>query len=292
MPSPSVTSKFISLSNEGPIVYTERVSLFHGEAPFCRTIILVHGLDGTVNTFHPIYAPLLTGLPSGSVLLAYDWSGSGLSPARKGSPPSIYDLVGDLETLIDSEVPTGFIDIIAHSAGTFLAVELLLSLSSVLSRVIHVALIAGPSAIPLSPQMVALQEQFASVVEKQGIPALVDGFCPMLLGETTLKENPLAVTVVRSVCMTQSSKRFSTAVRALSSYGAQRMPYVFENIPTDVKVLFIGGTEDKMVSLEVLDQISKRIKGSRVVSLQKVGHTPTVEDPIACASELVSFLKT
>lgn len=140
MSTVTVTPKSILLP-DGRSIYTERRT---ASSNATQTILFIHGLGGTftADIFYPIYSTFLAELTQ-TTLLSYTWPG-----AVDDKPVTLTTLVEEIEAILLSEVPSGPIVIIAHSAGTQLATSFITSDSPVLQRVSHPVLIAGPLDLP------------------------------------------------------------------------------------------------------------------------------------------------
>lgn len=190
----------------GVQLYTERVTA--AEVPtdqITSTIILVHGLDLAVSTWYPIYGTLVSAFPE-SALLAYDWSGSGSSPAhpsRRESGLTFAHLVGDLDALIAQETSTGPVTLIAHSAGSSIATQFLLSSTKHTSRITHAVFIGGPLEIPVDPSVTTLQYDVARKIDESGWAPLIDSRLVYTAGPTTVNSRPVAAALLRAVAIAQ-----------------------------------------------------------------------------------------
>lgn len=103
----NIVTKFSTLPS-GIQLYTERVTASDAPADGSpATITLIHGLTSSVNSWYPIYGSLLYALPS-ATLVAYDWSGCGLSPVHpsRADKLTFAHLVEDLDTLRTQEAMT------------------------------------------------------------------------------------------------------------------------------------------------------------------------------------------
>ncbi len=253
----TVTPKFISLSNARSI-YTERRTASSNPT---QTILFIHGLGGTADVFYPIYSTCLVELPQ-TTLLSYTWLGT-----VDDKPVILATLVEEIEAILFSEVPTGPIVIIAHSAGTQLATSFITSDSPVLQRVSHVVLIAGPLDLPFPDEVVAKQENLASLLATDGQQGLIDSLLSLFTGKTTMESRPLAAALVRAAAMVVHKESYAAAIRAFARGAKAPAKYDFSKIPEHVKVLIVGGGEDTMVPPEKLQAVTGKIKGAGYISL-------------------------
>lgn len=257
----TVAPKSILLPN-GRSIYTERRTASSNPT---QTILFIHGLGGTADIFYPIYSTFLAELPQ-TALLSYTWPG-----AIDTKPVTLTTLVEEIEAILLSEVPTGPIVIIAHSAGTQLATSFITSDSPLLQRVSHVVLIAGPLDLPFPDEVVAQQESLASHIATDGQQGLIDSLLPLLTGKTTMESRPLAAALVRAAAMAVPKESYAAAIRAFARGAKAPAKYDFSKIPEHVKVLIVGGEEDTMVPPEKLQAVTGEIKGVGYISLFEVG---------------------
>ena len=265
----NIATKFIRLTNCVEL-YTERItSPSLSDAP-SSTIILIHGLTLTVNAWYPMYNSLIFSFPS-TALLAYDWSGGGISPVHPSRRDNLTftHLIEDLDALITSEIPTGPITILAHSAGSLIATQFLLSSSPNASRVTHAIFIGGPLEIPVPPAVSDLQYTMADSVEKQGWSSIVDSRLVYMTGPTTVKTRPIVCALMRAITVGQSWEGTAYAIRAFARF-CQSDKGTYENIPKGIRKLIIGGDEDSWFPKDVLEKVAGRI-GAGLVMLEKVG---------------------
>jgi pimeloyl-ACP methyl ester carboxylesterase len=260
--------KFVTVA-PGVEIYTERRTFSATTNP-TETILFIHGLGGSINIFYPVFAAILSSRPE-STLLAYDWFGCGLSPYASVSrpTPTAHDLINDIDQLVELEAPEGPLIVIAHSAGTILAIRWFTSPainSRHISRINSTVLIGGPIALPVTPAVVHMQRQLADVVSTRGPHELLDQVLPISLGPATIEGNPLAVALVRSIMAGHSKEGYAAALRAFSKVSDEG-PLLWERLPKAMRILFIGGRDDLSVGPEILKGFAGEVQGSQVVIL-------------------------
>ncbi|KAF7790301.1 hypothetical protein EIP86_001255 [Pleurotus ostreatoroseus] len=289
----SVTTKAIT-GPGGSRIHVERRKP-EGTSPQ-RSVLLIHGLGGTVDVFYPIYVSLLSAIPD-ATLLSFDWPGHGASslPAHAVSdapnhrPLALADLLASIEAVIASEAPNGPISIIAHSAGSLLALSLLDKASlALLARLSHAAFLGGPMDLPFPPEVVARQQGMAGLVASSGQAVLVDALLPALTGTTTMRARPLAAALVRATTMGQSKEGYAAGILAFAE-GFKDATVRWETLPKDVRLLVIGGSEDQFVDPSSLGAIANKM-GAQHATVQDVGHSPMIEDPETTTEILSKFL--
>jgi pimeloyl-ACP methyl ester carboxylesterase len=251
----------------GVEIYTERRTLPTTTNP-TETILFVHGLGCSINSFYPVFSPILSARPK-STLLAYDWSGCGLSPFPGASRPTLTarNLVDDLDKLVELEASEGPLIVISHSAGVILTIRWLTSpaIGSLhIARIKSAIFIGGPVAVPVPPMIAQAQYHLADVVLEGRSYELEEHLMPKLLGPSTRESNPLAVALMRCILVGHNRKGLAEAMIALTNVGSEG-PLLWERFPEALSVLFIGGKEDLFVRPDALEEMARGVKGSQIV---------------------------
>jgi pimeloyl-ACP methyl ester carboxylesterase len=265
MPPITTVRKFVTVA-PGVEIYTERRTLSKTTNP-TETILFVHGLGCSINIYYPIFALILSERPE-STLLAFDWSGCGLSP-RARPTLTIRDLIGDVDKVVELEAPEGPLVVVGHSAGAHLITRWLTSpaiISPHTSRVRSAIFIGGPVYIPISPTLAQVQRQLADFVSTQELHNLEDQIIPLLLGPDTMESKPLAVALMRGTFLGYSKEGYAAAVRALEGIGDEG-PLLWERLPKALRALFIGGRDDPLILPDVTRGFASEVQGSQVVIL-------------------------
>jgi pimeloyl-ACP methyl ester carboxylesterase len=262
MPPITTVRKFVTVA-PGVEIYTERRTLSKTTNP-TETILFVHGLGCSINTYYPIFALILSERPE-STLLAFDWSGCGLSPHARPTS-TIHDLIGDVDKVVELEAPEGPLVVVGHSAGAHLITHWLTSpaiISPHTPRVRSAIFIGGPINVPVSALLMRLVD---AVESTRGLLALEDQFLPLLLGPETVESKPLAIALMRGILVGHSKEGFIASVRALAGIDDEG-PLLWERLPKALRVLFIGGRDDPSVKPDLIKKFSDKAQGSQVVIL-------------------------
>lgn len=112
------------------------------------------------------------------------------------------------------------------------------------------------------------------------------GFAKKIFSEKTLSEKPEVVELIRSTIRRNSERDICATLLALASRADTSTS--LKNIK--VPVLIIRGEEDKLVSLEKVNFMSKEIPDVRHLEIPECGHLPNLENPRRFNGEMKNFL--
>jgi 3-oxoadipate enol-lactonase len=242
------------------------------------TVICVHGLGGSSNTFTPLM-PILTGRH----VVRIDLAGSGRSQKIEG--------VLSIERFVDSvlsvcsRLNVQRAHFVGHSMGTivcqYVAVEQ--------PKLVQSLSLFGPLIAPPDAARTALMAR-ASKARNEGVAGMHEitlGLINGALSAHTREHQPLAVAFVRESLMRQGSENYALTCEAL----AKARPAAIENI--QAPILFVTGDEDGVAPPQSVRSMAERFyktPQSRVVVLSRCGHWTMVERPLECQRELREFL--
>ena len=296
--SVSVVPAFIGTAL-GSQIYTERRTSRATSSQ--ETVLFIHGLGGTIDTFSPIYSSLLASLPS-TTLLSFDWPGHGKSPLPEpapgtATPLTLADLIASVETVISTSIPQGRITLVAHSAGTVIATMFLQEVSAtVATRISHVVLIGGPIDLPSPAELVERQMAMAVRAKISGPQVLVDALLPALTGPTSVRTRPLATALVRTLMMAQTGEGYAAGLQALATGCKEANVDWLALAKSYSHIMVIGGDEDQLVSPSALDDLAAKL-GARHATIQTVGQCVVSCSPschangISCICAATRWLK-
>ena len=145
-------------------------------------------------------------------------------------------LVADIAAVLTLEALTGSMTIVAHNAGSQLAMSFLISGSSLLARTSHVILIAGPLKLSCSDEVVAGQKRLTSMIAKEKEQGVIDSLLPLLTGKTTTESRPLAGGRVRAAAMSVPNESYAAAI--LTFANDTRAPV---KAPEHIRILVVDG---------------------------------------------------
>ncbi|KAI0535122.1 hypothetical protein GGR58DRAFT_480230 [Xylaria digitata] len=239
-----------------------------------ENIVFVHGLGGTKDYWTPLTSTL--SLTDSATLHLYDFEGHGLSPTHPLSQLTIESLATDLASIFQTAgVSTSSpATLFAHSMGCLVAVKFALDNPSLVKKLV----LLSPPPSPLSESSSKMFFARSNLVRMKGIAAVVGTTVSRETSELSKKKNPLAITAVRLSLLGQDPEGYAKACHALA--GAT-MHLEIERL--DVDTLIITGREDKASTPAHCEEYKRRIRNSRLVVLENVGHWLVFEDVIGVA---------
>ncbi|KAM0558367.1 hypothetical protein ACHAPJ_005061 [Fusarium lateritium] len=244
-------------------------------------IVFVHGLGGTLDYWAPLISRL--SLSEQNTLHLFDLEGHGLSPTHPLSQLSIESFATDIRSVFDaasinSSAPA---TLLAHSLGCLAAIKFTLANPGLVEKLILV----GPPPSPLPDAASKGAYARAALVRSKGIGAVVDAVVDAGTSSRTKQTNPVAITAVRLSLLGQDPESYAKATWALA--GATQKLEV-EQIKA--KTLIVTGDEDKVSPPSLCEQYTERIKGSKHVVLNGVGHWHVYEDVDGVAEAVKAFI--
>jgi len=119
-----------------------------------------------------------------------------------------------------------------------------------------------------------------------GMQQIADTIVNGATSKQTKVEQPSVLALVRESVMRQPAEGYARSCEALA--GAQPASIDGIRVPT----LLVTGDQDAVAPPASVEQIHKRIAGSRFVVLEACGHWTTFEQPQACVTELQRFYRS
>ncbi|HZR24689.1 MAG TPA: alpha/beta fold hydrolase [Vicinamibacterales bacterium] len=130
------------------------------------------------------------------------------------------------------------------------------------------------------------RKRLIKMAEEQGPSAVAEDMLPKLLGETTRRERPNVVELVRTLAARNTSPEVADMVRVLMSRPDVTPLLASVHIPT----LIVVGEEDTITPPMLGRQMHDAIRGSELSVMPRVGHLPNLEEPHAFNDLLTQFL--
>jgi 2-keto-4-pentenoate hydratase/2-oxohepta-3-ene-1,7-dioic acid hydratase in catechol pathway/pimeloyl-ACP methyl ester carboxylesterase len=262
----------------GPVAGRDHLQVAAGAELFTEKtgqgspVVLIHGLGGATT----VYDPQATALAEHHTVLRYDLSGHGRSP-RSGAA-SVTGWVEELAALLDAE---GIEEtaIVAHSMGTLVASTFAAAYPG---RVTKLALL-GPVRAQ-DPQAKQATRARARAVREGGMSAVADAIVSAATSEQTRTERPLAAALVRELLLGQDPDSYAAACEALASAGEPDFASI------KAPVLLLTGSDDKISTLAVNDDIFALLPNARLHVIEGIGHWQTLEAPQKVTRQLREFL--
>jgi 3-oxoadipate enol-lactonase len=254
-------------------------SFIDGMAVECEgsgeTLLLIHGLGGTSNTWSALGVTLQR-----YASIRPDLLGSGRS-GRVTGELSIARFVSALLAVLDSRKVAGA-HVVGHSLGTIVAMHLAAAHPD---RVRGLALF-GPLLAPPEGARAALRTrgEKARAEGVIGMQAIADALVQASTSTTTRSQRPAAVAYVRESLMRQDPLGYARTCDALADATPAEVARI------DCPTLLVTGDEDAVAPPQSVRMIGERIAGSRVEVLRGCGHWTPIEMPAECAALLAEHL--
>jgi 3-oxoadipate enol-lactonase len=226
-----------------------------------ETLILVHGLGGTVNTWYPQTQVLTRDLR----VFCYDLAGSGRSAVADGI--SIATHVEDLLWVM-AQTGTNRVHLAGHSMGTIVCQHLA---AKEPDRIASMVLV-GALPEPPEPARNALRER-AAKARLEGMRGIATTIASAGTSTDTKINQPTAVAFVRESLMAQNPEGYARNCEALADAVAADLARVC------CPVLLVTGDEDRTGPVPVARAMASAIEGAELQVLPGCGHWATVERP-------------
>ncbi|HEX4227386.1 MAG TPA: alpha/beta hydrolase [Bryobacteraceae bacterium] len=226
-----------------------------------ETLIFVHGLGGTVNTWYP----QTQILKRDRQLICYDLAGSGRSSLEERI--SIESHVEDLERIIEQS-GAKTVHLAGHSMGTIVCQHLAVKSPE---RVASMMLV-GAFGEPPEAARDAIRQR-AEKVRSGGMRAIADAIAAAGTSSDSKVNHPAAVAFVRESLMAQNPEGYARNCEALADARAADLSRV------GCPVLLITGEEDRSAPVAVARSLDSALVDSELQLLPGCGHWATVERP-------------
>ena len=240
----------------------------HGDGD---AVVMIHGLGGTSNSWHPQVGPLSRFFR----VVRLDLEGSGRSPAT--GTLSIASFVSDVVAVMDElDIPAAHL--CGHSMGTIVCQHLAAAQPE---RVKSLALL-GPLAEPPEPARQAIRDR-AAVARKNGMVPIADSLVEVAISAETSAHYPAAAAFVREILMRQDAEGYARTCEALADAMSADLASI------SCSTLLITGDEDGVSPPPAVKALKERIKGSRFFVLPGCGHWTPIEKPTQVNGTLFNF---
>lgn len=238
-----------------------------------ETLLCIHGLGGSSNTWTPVLAAM-----AGFQVIRPDLPGSARS-ALPQAALSIEGYVAALEALLAS-LGVESLHIAAHSLGTIVAQHFAVrNPGKVKSLALFGPLVAPPEGARANIRARATAARGGAAALQEIADAIVKG----ATSQDTKAQQPAVLALVRESVMRQSSEGYAQSCEALA--GAQSADIERIGVP----VLLVTGDEDGVAPPANVAAMAARIAGSRQVVFEGCGHWTPFEKPQRCVQELQQF---
>lgn len=247
----------------GKQVYVERF----GDQNSSNIIVFVHGLGVNTTFYHPLLSPALLKYN----IILYDLEGHGQTPTTASSSTSIPTYADDLENLMSSLPlpPVSRISLVAHSLGCLIA------LTYASKHPLQNLILLGPAPAPLQQSSAEVFLKRADQVRAEGMLPLTEAIISLAMSQKTRAENPLAVTLGRSILRGNDVEGYAKCCTAYARFTGEGINW--ERLRVSGEKVVIAGSEDKSAPLNIIRKTAGRIQ-ARLVMLEEVGHWLVMED--------------
>jgi 3-oxoadipate enol-lactonase len=235
------------------------------------TVIMVHGLGGSSNTFQP----QASVLASKYRVIRPDLPGAGRSASKaSGSLVSIADALVEL----DGGVPAHWV---GHSLGSVICQVL----ASRHPEAVKSLSLLGPFTEAAPPARAALADR-AAKVRAEGLDWFVDTYISNSLAKEITINDPAVAAFVRESLLRQSPSHYADFCTELAAHKA--VPLASIAVPT----LLVTGDEDKVGTVASVTAMSHALPNASLLVLKHCGHWLTVERSGEVTSALEKHLES
>lgn len=241
-----------------------------------RQILFVHGLGGSSDYF----TPLVAKLSDTYAIHLTDLEGHGLSPTSALSKLTIQSFASDLNELVKKQNISSDLIVVAHSMGCHVAVQLSLTIPSLISKLV----LMGPPPSPLPEAGAKATHGRAALVRSKGMSGVVDAVIGAGLSPATHANNQLAVTATRLSLLSQDPEGYAKACTALAS--AEGLAYA----DLQCSSFILTGSDDKVSPPSLCEKYGSTIPQIAVDVIDNVGHWHLFENPSLVAEKILTWL--
>ena len=222
------------------------------------TVIMVHGLGGSSNTFQP----QASVLSSKYRVIRPDLPGAGRSASR---PSKSLVSIADSLVELDGGVP-------AHWVGHSLGAVICQVLASRHPEAVKSLSLLGPFTEAAPPARAALADR-AGKVRADGLDWFVDTYILNSLAKEITNNNPAVAAFLRESLLRQSPAHYADFCMELAAHKAVPLASIA------VSTLLVTGDEDKVGTVASVTAMSQEFPNASLLVLKHCGHWLTVERP-------------
>ena len=228
------------------------------------TVVLLHAFPLDLRQFEP----QLNALKDEYNVFGLDLPGFGGSPFD--SHLTIERMAAHVQSTLTT-LQTGPVVLGGVSLGGYVALGFTRQHPQALSGLI----LADTRAEPDSDEARAKREENIQFVEEQGSAALVEKMLPSLLGESTRRERPDVVEMVRQIGSEQTVEALIAGLAALRDRPDATGNLAHIPVPT----LVVRGEEDAVTPLEAMRAMADALPHGEFVAIPRAGHLSNLEAP-------------
>lgn len=245
------------------------VSEVSGDGP---TVVMVHGLGGSSNSFQPV-----VGYLDGYRVVRVDLPGAGRSRPRPGQS----GIAGMCSAVLDAMRGLNIrkAHMVGHSMGTLVCQHFAVAEPDMVESLT----LYGPILQPPVQARAGLRER-ANAARRDGMAPIADAVSRGTLSDQTLRQNPLAAAFVRESLMRQDPAGYALHCEALAA--AAPADHTRIKAPT----VLIAGRQDPVAPVMMAQALNREITGSRLEIMPNCGHWMTVEWPVIAGRLLGHYI--
>jgi len=236
-----------------------------------RALILLHGFPLNAEE----WLPQLAAAPSGWRVIAPDmrgFRGAGSIDAPVSAEMTVDDCASDVLALMSHlDIDRGVIG--GLSMGGYVALALVRKAPERVEGLVLANTRAGAD----SPEGRAARDRMIDLVRREGPGAVAREMLPKLLGETTKREQPDLVDVVRGLAEANVADGLAAAIHAMKTRPDSTPMLGSIRCPT----LVITSDEDTLIPASESEKMAAAIPGARLHVIAGAGHLSNLEQPSA-----------
>lgn len=239
------------------------------EAGKGRALILLHGFPLNADQ----WLPQLAAAPGGWRVIAPDmrgFRGAGSIDAPVRADMTIDDCASDVLALM-SHLEIDRAAVGGLSMGGYVALALMRQAPERVDRLVLANTRAGAD----SPEGRAARDRMIDLVRREGPSAVAREMLPKLLGETTKREQPDLVGVVRGLAEANAADGLAAAIHAMKTRPDSTPMLGSIRCPT----LVITSDEDTLILPSECEKMAAAIPGARLHVIAHSGHLSSLEKP-------------
>lgn len=248
------------------------VELFFEEIGQEVPVMLLHGYP--LN--HSIWKPLIPLMVDEAHLIMPDLRGHGQSPVPDGVY-RIHYMVEDVLALLD-RMGIQKVILAGHSMGGYVALQFAHAFPE---RLAALALVASHC---FSDEKERAESRIATaqkVEENESIDFIADAMLPNLTADLSIQKR------LRKLVLRTNAKGISGVLRGM----AEREPMCGTLSTFEKPLLIIAGGEDKLISLDRVNEMTSMMKNPSVEIIRGAGHLPMLEKPRETAKALLLLIQ-
>ncbi|MFN2250860.1 MAG: 2-succinyl-6-hydroxy-2,4-cyclohexadiene-1-carboxylate synthase [Anaerolineae bacterium] len=247
-------------------------------------LVLLHGFTGDATT----WSGLVPHLGSAREVYAIDLVGHGDSP-DPGEPGS-YTIAATVQSVAAAWARTaaGAAHWLGYSMGGRVALNLAMARPDLVASLTLVGASPGIGDAVARRERVAADEELASFIETEGVPAFVDRWMAHPLFASQGKLGPGHLARAREQRLRNRGRAMSLTLRGM---GTGAMEPVGERLPElELPVLLVTGADDAKFC-RLAREMEERLPAAQRAVLPHAGHAVHVEAPDALAVVVNRFLQ-